>query len=244
MAKNTPNQKQQSSQLHDPALSGAKIERSTQKYLDIAEIKEDVVVLKNGALRAVILVSNVNFALLSDEEQEAIILGFQNFLNSLDFPIQIVVESRILEIQPYIDMLQGFEDNQLNELLREQTRSYKNFIDDLVTDSNIMEKRFYITVTFSVGENSEAGFLEKIRKTLNPSSVVSQKKEKFDVYRNQLIQRAGLVLNSIGSVGMSAVLLDTKQLIELYYAEYNPKEGVQPSLGDVSQLQLTGADDE
>lgn len=231
-------------ELHDASLAGAKIDRSTQKYLDIAEIKEDVVLLKNGAIRSVLLVSNVNFALLSDEEQEAIILGFQNFLNSLDFPIQIVVESRILEIQPYLDMLENFENNQVNELLREQTRAYREFVQDLVLDSNIMEKRFYIVVPFSVGENKEEGFMSKIRKAMNPSSVVKQKKEKFEVYKNQLVQRASLVANAIGSVGMSAVVLNTRQLIELFYAAYNPKEGNQPSLGDISKLQLMGTEED
>lgn len=232
------------SELHDPKLAGAKIERSTQKYLDIAEIKEDVVLLKNGAIRAVLLISNVNFALLSDEEQEAIILGFQNFLNSLDFPIQIVVESRILDIQPYLDMLENFENNQVNELLREQTRAYREFVADLVLDSHIMEKRFYIVVPFSLGENKEEGFFAKIKKVMNPSSVVKQNKEKFEVYRNQLMQRASLVANAIGSVGMSAVLLNTRQLIELYYAAYNPKEGTQPSLGDIGKLQLMGVEED
>lgn len=232
------------SDLHDPKLSGTKIERSTQKYLDIAEIKEDVVVLKNGAIRAVLLISNVNFALLSDEEQEAIILGFQNFLNSLDFSIQIVVESRILEIQPYLDMLQNFENSQVNELLREQTRAYREFVGDLVLDSDIMEKRFYIVVPFSVGENTEEGFFSRLKKAMNPSSVVKQKKEKFEIYKNQLMQRASLVANAIGSVGMSSVILDTRQLIELYYSAYNPKEGSQPSLGDVTKLQLMGTEED
>jgi type IV secretory pathway VirB4 component len=231
-------QKDQSSSLHDPALAAGRIDRSTQKYLDIAEIREDCVVLKNGALRAVILVSNVNFALLSDEEQEAIVLGFQNFLNSLDFPIQIVVESRILEIQPYLDLLLQYENSQVNELLREQTRAYREFISGLVTDSNIMEKRFYIVVPFSLIENKEEGIMSRIKKALNPSTIVSQKKEKFEVYRGQLMQRADQIVNSISAMGMSGVLLNTRQLIELYYSAYNPKEGTQPSLGDVTQLEL------
>ncbi len=244
MAKKQKTSPIRTNELHDPMLAGGKIDRSTQKYLDIAEIKEDTIVLKNGAIRAVLLISNVNFALLSDEEQEAIILGFQNFLNSLDFPIQIVVESRILEIQPYLDMLQTFENSQVNELLREQTRAYREFVGDLVSDANIMEKRFYIVVPFSQGENKEEGFMSKIKKTLNPSSVVKQKKEKFEVYRNQLLQRASLVANAIGAVGMSCVLLQTRNLIELFYAAYNPKEGTQPSLGDVTKLQLTGASED
>ena len=107
-----------------------------------------------------------------------------------------------------------------------------------------MEKRFYIVVPFSIGENKEESFVAKIRKTLNPSSVVKQKKEKFEVYKSQLFQRASLVASAIASVGMSSALLNTKQLIELYYSAYNPKEGKQPSLGDVTQLQLMGTEED
>lgn len=231
-------QQTNSATLHDPALASGKIDRSTQKYIDIAEIREDCVVLKNGALRAVILVSNVNFALLSDQEQEAIVLGFQNFLNSLDFSIQIVVESRVLDIQPYLQLLTDYENAQVNELLREQTRAYREYIASLVTESSIMEKRFYIVVPFSIIENKQEGFMSRVKKAINPSTVVAQKKEKFEVYRGQLMQRADQILNSVGAMGMSGQLLDTRKLIELYYSAYNPKEGTQPSLGDVTQLEL------
>ena len=231
-------QQNTSAALHDSSLATGKIDRSTQKYIDIAEIREDCVVLKNGALRAVILVSNVNFALLSDEEQEAIVLGFQNFLNSLDFPIQIVVESRVLDIAPYLELLTQYENSQVNELLREQTRAYREFIGGLVTDSSIMQKRFYIVVPFSVIENKEEGFMSRVKKVLSPSTIVTQKKEKFEVYRGQLLQRADQIARSVGAMGMSGVLLNTRQLIELYYSAYNPKEGTQPSLGDVMQLEL------
>lgn len=230
--------------LHDNTLASSKKVDSTQRYLDIAEIKEDVVVLKNGSIRAVVGVSNMNFALLSDEEQESIILGFQNFLNSLDFPIQIVIESRVLDIQPYLDMLEQFERSQINELLREQTMAYRAFINELVSNTNIMEKRFYIVIPFSVSENKEEGFFAKMKKTLNPASVVQQKKEKFEVYRSQLMQRVDLVQAAMSATGMGTQPLDTRNLIELYYSSYNPKEGKQPSLGDVTNLQLKGLNED
>ncbi len=229
-----------SAPLHDSALAGGRIQRSTQKYIDIAEIKNDIVVLKNGAIRAVLSVTNVNFALLAEEEQEAIILGYQSFLNSLDFPIQIVVQSRILDIDPYLRFLEQNERKQINELLREQTREYRFFIEELVEDTNVMEKRFYIVVPFSLGENTQIGFFAKIRQTLRPEDVVKQKKEKFERYRTQLMQRVANVQNALGGMGISARQLNTRQLIELYYGAYNPRRGRQPSMGDLSKLEIQG----
>jgi KaiC/GvpD/RAD55 family RecA-like ATPase len=135
---------------------------STQRYVEVEEIRDGVLVLKTGALRAVLLVSSINFDLKSSEEQDAIISQYQNFLNSLDFPVQILVQSRRFNIDPYIELLKARESQQMNELLRFQMREYQGFIKNLTEISNIMSKFFYVVVPFSPVENSQGGFFQKI----------------------------------------------------------------------------------
>ena len=116
---------------------------STQNFLEIAEIREGVLVLKTGHIRSVLMVSSANFALKSQEEQEAIVSQFQNFLNSLDFPLQIVVQSRRLNITGYIESLKTLEANQQNQLLKEQTADYRTFVERLIKGGSIVAKNFF-----------------------------------------------------------------------------------------------------
>jgi hypothetical protein len=124
---------------------------SSQNYLEITEIKDNVVIMKNGSLRAVLMVSSVNFALKSIDEQDAIIYRYQSFLNSLDFSIQIVVNSRKLNIDSYLDVLREEEKKQTSDLLRMQINSYIDYIGGLVKMANIVTKTFYIVIPFSGG---------------------------------------------------------------------------------------------
>ena len=125
---------------------------STQQFLEISQIKEGVIVLKNHALRGVLMVSSLNFALKSEEEQNAIIYQFQSFLNSLDFSLQIVVQSRKLNITGYLDKIKELEKKQKNELLKVQTTDYRNFIKELIKGGSIMAKSFFIVVPFTLFE--------------------------------------------------------------------------------------------
>ena len=195
---------------------------STQQFVDIDEIRDGIVILKNGSLRAVILVSSLNFDLKSADEQDGIIYQYQNFINSLDFPLQTIIHSRRFNITPYLEQLKQAEVQQNNELLRLQISEYHNFIKNLTEVSNIMAKNFYVVVPFSPIESQEIGFFQKMTSVFNPTQVAKEKLEIFETYRNQLLQRVEHVSYGLSSVGVKTKMLATEELIELYYNTYNP----------------------
>ncbi len=211
---------------------------STQRYLDILEIKDDCVVLKDGTLRGVMLVSSINFALKSEEEQNAVISGYMQFLNSLDFPIQIVVQSRKLNIDEYIERLKDIEKRQTNDLLRIQTQEYRQYIGELVELSDIMSKKFYVVIPFAPGKGGTKKFFSVFREALSPTSVIHLKQKKFEKYRDELGKRVGYVLSGLSSTGLNAVQLDTQGLIELYYDTYNPEIAPQQKFVEANKLNL------
>jgi KaiC/GvpD/RAD55 family RecA-like ATPase len=211
---------------------------STQRYVDVEEIRDGVLVLKIGALRAVLLVSSINFDLKSSEEQDAIISQYQNFLNSLDFPVQIVVQSRRFNIDPYIELLKGKEAQQMNELLRFQMREYQGFIKNLTEISNIMSKFFYVVVPFSPVENSQGGFFQKMGDIFNQKKTVGLKTELFYTYRTQLMQRVEHVVAGLSPMGVRAAVLETEELIELLYNSYNPSLFASTIVKNIEAIEL------
>ena len=224
--------------LHSKKLSNQQTTSPTQKYLDVAEVKEDTIVLKSGALRSVLVISAINFDLKSTEEQQAIISQYQNFLNSVDFPLQILINSRKLNMQNYLDFLTSKEKAQSNELLRLQISEYKSFIEQLVSVSNIMDKNFYIVIPFSPVENKEKGFFSNITSLLNPQKNVLEKRENFETYKSQLLQRVDQVIAALSGIGLRIVPLKTEELIELLFNSYNPEVFNATSLKEVSKLEL------
>lgn len=224
--------------LHSKQLTKQTATSPTQKYLDVAEVKSDTIVLKSGALRSILAVSAINFDLKSTEEQQAIISQYQNFLNSVDFPLQILISSRKLNMQNYLDFLTSKEKTQANELLRMQISEYKSFIDQLVSVSNIMDKNFYIIVPFSPIENKEKGFLSNISSMLNPQKNVLEKRENFETYKSQLLQRVDQIIAALSGIGLRIVPLKTEELIELLFNSYNPEVFNATSLKDSSKLEL------
>lgn len=211
---------------------------STQKYVDVEEIRDGVLILKTGALRAVLLVSSINFDLKSSDEQDAIIAQYQNFLNSLDFPVQIVVQSRRFNIDPYIELLKGKEVQQANELLRFQMKEYQSFIKNLTEISNIMSKFFYVVVPFSPVENAQGGFFEKMGDIFNQKKTSGLKNEIFDTYRTQLMQRVEHVIAGLSPIGVRATVLETEELIELLYNSYNPSLFASTVVKNVESIEL------
>ncbi len=224
--------------LHSKKIAKESTSSSTQKYLDVAEIKEDVIILKSGALRSILAVSAINFELKSTEEQEAIISQYQNFLNSVDFPLQILISSRKLNMENYIDFLSQNEKKQSNELLRLQISEYKNFIDQLVSNSNIMEKIFYIIVPFSPIENQEKTFFSNIGSLLNPQKNILEKRENFETYKNQLFQRVDHITAALSGIGLQIIPLKTQEIIELLFTSYNPSTYNAVGLADSTQLEI------
>lgn len=193
---------------------------TTQQFLEIDQIREGVLILKNKALRAVMMVSSLNFALKSDEEQAGIIYQFQNFLNSLDFSIQIVIQSRKLNITGYLDKIKELEAKQKGELLRIQTREYHNFIKELVGTGTIMSKSFYIVVPFTLLEAQGVSPL----KLLRPKTASSLTEEDFQRCKQQIWQRMEFVALGLRRSGLQVVPLTTPELIELLWGLHHPKQ--------------------
>lgn len=211
---------------------------STQRYIDVEEIREGTVILKNGGLRAILLVSSINFDLKSTEEQEAIVAQYQNFLNSLDFPVQIVVQSRRFNVEPYLELLRSKESEQTNELLRFQVTEYREFIKNLTEVSSIMSKFFYIIVPFSPVENEEGGFFRKMGDIFNQKRTAGIKDELFATYRSQLMQRVNHCMAALASTGVKMTLLGTEEIIELLYSSYNPSIFSANVVKDVKAIEL------
>lgn len=210
---------------------------STQKHLNIAQIRDSVVILKDGTFRSICAVSAVNFALKSQKEQDAIIYQFQSFINSLNTPIQVVVQSRQLELNTYLQDLSERAQAQTNELLQFQMIDYIDFVSRLITLANIMEKRFYVVVphnTVKTGSSGLLGIFLGGRKT-TPHYTQQQ----FDHYLSELLERTNVIISGLSSIGLRAVQLNTQELVEFYYAIYNPEEAVEEKLVDVEQLKAS-----
>ncbi len=197
---------------------------SMQEELNVSEIKDGAVIVKDGSLRAVLAVSSINFDLKSSTEQEAIVFAYQRFLNSLDFPIQIVISTRKFDIKPYLEMLERKKDTERNVLLRNQIEDYLNFVGELVNVSNIMSKLFYIVVPFYAVESKKTGFIDNMLAKLTPQKNIYQEREQFETYKNQLFQRVEEIKESLSGSGIRIVALNTQELIEMYYNCYNPSE--------------------
>lgn len=220
------------------ASRNLKPKQSTQQFLDLAEIRDDVVVMKDGTFRSVILVSSLNFSLKSEEEQEAIIASYISFLNSIDFPLQIVIQSRQLDIGGYLVSLEKIEREQTNELLKMQTNEYIQYVRELVELSEIMTKKFYIVIRYNpIGDKSQ-GFFTRLFTVFTQAKIIKVSQKKFLHYREELLKRVDLVTSSLVAMGISAAPLDTQSLIELYYKSYNPIASESQKLTDVGKLQL------
>ena len=211
---------------------------STQAHLAIAEIKDGVVVLKDGTLRKVLMTSSINFALKSEDEQNALISSYVSFLNSIDFPLQIVVQSRQLQIKPYLAKLTEMEKTQSSELLRVQIADYRAFVEELVDIGQIMTKKFYVVVPYDPLSNKKKGFFSRLKEILKPAFTLKLKEERFLKRKAELDLRVRQVVSGITAMSLQAVELDTQALIELYYMTYNPDIAFAESMGDVDKIRL------
>lgn len=199
--------------------------QSTQLYLKVAEIHDDTAVLKNGGLRAVLKTSSVNLNLKSEEEQNAVIYSYQNFLNTLEFPIQIVIRSRKLDLENYIEKLKKLAVKQSNPLLQRQTFEYIEYISRLVEYADIMEKQFYVVVPQDPFGEERRGFFKSFLESIFPQDTVSkvnQRRKQFEELKKRLTQRTNTVRSGLESCGLHVEELNTQALIELFYETYNP----------------------
>lgn len=211
---------------------------ATQRHLPIAEIKDGVVIMKDGTIRSVLLVSSINFALKSEDEQNAIISSYVGFLNSIDFPIQVVVQSRRLQIKPYLSKLIAMEKEQNNELLRIQTADYRSFVEELVQMGQIMTKRYFVVIPYDPLSNRRKSFWARLKEVLTPVLTVRLKEERFQKRKEDLDVRVRHTVSGLTGIGLMAVQLDTQALIELYYNSYNPDIAFAETLGPIEQIQV------
>jgi type IV secretory pathway VirB4 component len=200
----------------------AKESRSTQQFVDVKEIRDGAVILKNGSLRKVLLVSGINFELKSEEEQNVIIHAYQNFLNSLDFSVQFVIHSRRMNIAGYLQKMKERQENESNELLKNQVSEYVEFIRSFVESNEIMAKTFFVVVPYDSisipkGGKKILGFLGFGGKNSSSSEKTSDEQKMV-----QLNQRTDQVISGLVQVGLRAVPLNDEELIELFYNLYNP----------------------
>ncbi len=199
--------------------------KSTQSFVPIKEIRDGIAIMQDGSMRAVVMTSSINFALKSTDEQTAIIYQFQNFLNSLNFSIQITAQSRRLDIKPYISLLEDVSKEQKNELLRIQTNEYIDFIKNFTSSVNIMTKTFFVTIPYTPAIlETKKGILSGIMQKTNHKGDT----DSFEENRTQLLQRMEVVVQGLSRLGVRGVPLGTEELIELYYKTFNPGEVEKP----------------
>lgn len=208
---------------------------STQQFVPIKEVRDGIVILKDGSLRALLMASSINLALKSQDEQEAIIAQFQNFLNSLEFTAEFFVESRDLDIRPYLALLEERYAATLDDLMKIQIREYITFIKDFTERANIMTKNFFVVVPYDPALITRGGgitgALSNLLPTSNPTSAAVTD-EQFSQYRMQLEQRIAVIEQGLVRTGVRIAPLGTEEVIELFYKLFNPGELEKP-------LQLT-----
>jgi len=200
--------------------------RATQDFVPIKEVREGIILLKDGGLRAIVLANSVNLSLKSSEEQKATILQFQNFLNTLDFPIQINVQSRKLDIRPYLLLLENRMKVQNEPLLKLQTKEYSEFIKNFTDTVSIMTKNFFIIVPYTETSfrSSNEGIMEKLFKKRSEKELKLEEKIDFEEKRSQLEQRVSIIQQGLSRCGIKSAQLGTEEVIEVYYKVFNPGE--------------------
>lgn len=196
---------------------------ATQQFVPLREIRDGIVILKSGQLCMVLLASSINFAFKSIEEQEAILSQFQSFLNTLDFSLQIYIQSRRLDIRPYLNLLKEREVFQDNDLMRMQLREYIDFIQAFTADNDIMSKNFFVVIPYTPGVTDIKGGISGIFHA-SEEKKEALTAEKFAEDRTQLEQRVGIVEQGLARIGVRSIPLGTDELTELYYHIFNPEE--------------------
>ncbi|MEK7662307.1 MAG: hypothetical protein AAB355_02310 [Patescibacteria group bacterium] len=201
--------------------------KATQEFVPIKEIRDGVVVLKDDGLRVILIASSLNLALKSEDEQKAVISQFQNFLNSLDFSTQIFLQSRRLDIRPYLALLEERMKAQMEDLMKIQIREYIQFIKNFTDRTSIMKKSFFIVVPYTqpvLGNKKSFSVL--------PGKKEAEKKqndiELFEEARSQLEQRVGIVISGLSGIGVRAIQLGTEEVVELFYKIFNPGDTERP----------------
>lgn len=246
--KKDPKEKAEKKEVEDTTIKSVKQvpkgnqkDDSTQRYLPFSEIRDNIMVMKDGSVRMVIKVDTVNFNLKSEEEQDSIIYSYQSFLNSLQFPIQILVRSLKVDIEWYIDRLNTIASGQSNQLLKEQTIRYIEFLNNLVDMAQIMKKEFYIIVPHDETDNSSVRstslfqFVTHFWEGINQGQDVSKIRanlSRLERMRRRIHEKTNQIRGSLEYVGLQSQVLKKEELIELLMWYYNPKLNTLARIGD------------
>jgi len=216
---------------------------STQRYLQFSEVHDDTLVLKNGGLRAVLQVSSMNFNLKSEAEQKAIIHSYQSFLNTLNFPVQILVRSRKLDIDQYVGNLEQRHSKIANPLLQQQMGDYIGYISRLVEYSDIMEKKFFVVVPLNPARAQKKGIFASFLDYITPEDSVSkimQRKREFKSLKKILDSRLQTAKTALENCGLGVSQLKTEEIIELFYQAYNPDKARTQKFHSMADLATAG----
>lgn len=211
---------------------------STQNHLMFTEIKDGIVVMRDGSLRMIVLASALNFDLKSQQEQDSIEFAYQGFLNGLHFPIQIVIRSRKLELDNYLEKLEVLQASEENPLIAGLMEDYIYNIQGLLEQVNIMNKEFYIVVPYYIEgatqKKDNAGV--KFASLFKSNTDQVQTTEIFEQRKRDLTQRTNLVAQGLGQMGIRAAVLSTQEIIELFYSSFNQEEAISQNLTDIDQI--------
>lgn len=202
----------------------------TQQYLPFSAIYDNILILKNGEFRSIILVTALNFELKSQEEQDAIVFAFQGFLNSLSFPIQIVLRSRQIDLTEYIKKLNDRLEQEANELVRYQTQEYILFMTKLISLANIMDKKFFVVLPFRRSTPVQKGWFGGGQTHLQVHY------QEFQKIKEELRHREDVVTAGLRALGIAAIKLSTKQIIDLFYESYNITEASREKIRSLEKL--------
>lgn len=199
--------------------------RSTQEFVPIKEVRDGIIVLKDGGLRAIVLANSINLSLKSDDEQKATILQFQSFLNTLDFPIQIGIQSRKLDIRPYLLLLENRMKLQNEPLLKLQTKEYIEFIRNFTESVSIMTKNFFLVIPFTqISFKENTSVFSNLFNKKNKKEIQIEEQELFEEKRSQLEQRVSVIKQGLARCGIKSAELGTEEVIEVFYQVFNPGE--------------------
>lgn len=199
--------------------TSAPIRATTQEFLEIEDISEDIILLRNGSAALLIETTAVNFGLLSEEEQDSLIYAYASLLNSLSFPMQICILSKSMDISSYIELVSQEEAQQANPIIKERLTRYKEFILSIVKENKVLEKKFYMVISFSsleLGVKGAMGSSSKKRGLPFPKDYIISRA------KTSLFPKRDHVLRQLGRLGLKGKQLNTQELVELFYNIYNP----------------------
>lgn len=235
MANYNPNQQEYVNSTSPPQKKKAEL-LSTQNHLNFAEVRDGVVIMRDGSLRMVILCSPTNYDLKSGGEKEAIEFAYQGFLNGLHFPVQICIQSRRIDLDGYLEKLEQMLADQSNPLLADLMEDYIYNLRDLLNVANIMDKRFFVVVPYYIQEVTKSNVFKQLGTVFRGSKDITQTDAQFITRKNDLLQRTNMVAQGLASIGVRAAVLSTQEIIELFYGSYNVDESENQALVETGAM--------